>query len=153
MQKINFPESILFACSHNMIRSPMAEALMKSMFPDTIFADSCGLKAGCADGFVNMVMDELNIDTSQHRPKNFDDLEDESFDIIICFSEESFVRAKEFSAEKSMEVEYWPVFDAGLVSDSRDKRLAAYRLVRDTIKEKLEERFSEAFKALNAEKA
>ena len=137
------PDTVLFACTHNMIRSPMAEGLMKSLFPKTVFADSCGISAGVPDGFVINVMDELGIDMSSHQPKSFADLEDEYFDVIICFSPESYEVAKELAEGKSTEVEYWPVFDAALASDSREERLSAYRQVRELISQKLDERFQQ----------
>ena len=31
------PGSLLFACTHNMVRSPMAEAMMKARFAKRIF--------------------------------------------------------------------------------------------------------------------
>lgn len=135
------PGSILFACTHNMIRSPMAEAIMKQRFPNTVFVDSCGIHAGSADGFVTNVMQELGIDISGHTPKNFDDLEDEFFDMIICFSEDSRARAEEFAAGKAMEVEYWPVYDVALTSENQQLRLNAYRVVRDTIIKRIEASF------------
>lgn len=136
------PSAVLFACTHNMIRSPIAEGLMKSMFPNKVFADSCGINAGAPDGFVITVMNEVGIDMSAHQPKSFIDLEDEYFDLIVCFSAESYEIAKKFAQNKSIEVTYWPVFDAALASDVREERLAAYRKVRNLISEKLTHRFS-----------
>ena len=137
----SLPGAVLFACTHNMIRSPMAEGLMKAMFPGRVFADSCGLNAGAPDGFVFNVMNEIGIDLTNHQPKSFDDLEDEYFDLIICFSDVSFAMAEEIARNKSTEVEYWPVFDAALGSDNREERLKAYREVRDIISAKLKDRF------------
>ncbi len=135
------PGTILFACTHNMIRSPIAEGLTKAMFPNKVFVDSCGIHAGVPDGFVITVMEEMDIDMSGHVPKSFADLEDEYFDLIICFSSESHEIAKRLAEGKSTEVEYWPVFDAALASDVREERLAAYRQVRTVINEKLHARF------------
>ncbi len=135
------PGTILFACTHNMIRSPIAEGLTKVMFPNTVFVDSCGINAGVPDGFVITVMEEIGIDMSGHTPKSFADLEDEYFDLIICFSPESYEVATALAAGKSTEVEFWPVYDAALASDVREERLAAYRQVRGIISEKLNARF------------
>lgn len=139
--KTNQPSAVLFACTHNMIRSPMAEGLMKALFPNKVFADSCGIDAGSSDGFVITVMDEIGIDMSAHQPKSFADLDNEYFDLVICFSEESHQEALKITQDKATEVEYWPVFDAGLLSDKRDEQLTAYRQVRDIIAEKLKARF------------
>ncbi|XDZ65969.1 arsenate reductase ArsC [Alphaproteobacteria bacterium LSUCC0684] len=137
-----FPGTVLFACTHNMIRSPMAEGIMKQLYPNRVFVDSCGINAGSSDGFVIAVMQEIGIDMTGHEPKSFSDLDDEFFDLIICFSEDSYKVAAELARTRSTEVEYWPVFDAGLASDNREERLAAYRLVRDRIHELVRERFS-----------
>ena len=135
------PATILFACTHNMIRSPMAEALMKDKFGSRIFIDSCGITDGSPDGFAATVMDEIGIDLKAHQPKCFADLEDEYFDLIICFSDVSYAMAENIARNKSTEVEYWPVFDAALGSDNREERLQAYREVRDIIAAKLKDRF------------
>jgi protein-tyrosine-phosphatase len=135
------PGTVLFACTHNMIRSPIAEGLMKSLFPNKVYVDSCGINAGALDGFLISVMEEVGIDMSGHTPKSFNDLQDEYFDLIICFSEESYEIAQKFAEAKVTEVEYWPVFDAALTSNIREERLRAYREVRKLISDKLHERF------------
>lgn len=66
------PGAVLFACNHNRVRSPMAEALMKLMFGDRVFVDSCGLRLDDDDDpdpFAVAVMDELGADLSRHRSK------------------------------------------------------------------------------------
>ena len=136
------PRSVLFACTHNMIRSPMAEGIFKKRFKDDIFVDSCGIHAGVADNFTTLVMEEIEIDLSNHSPKNFDDLSDESFDLIICFSEDSYAVAQEFAHNKAIKVEHWPIYDVALTSEKHQVRLEAYRMVRNEIIRHLDERFS-----------
>ncbi|MEJ0066176.1 MAG: hypothetical protein WDM85_12785 [Caulobacteraceae bacterium] len=56
------PGAVLFACNHNRVRSPMAEGLMKLMFGDRVYVDSCGLRRDdedAPDPFAVVVMDEL----------------------------------------------------------------------------------------------
>ena len=38
------PQSVLFACDHNSIRSPMAEGLLKQHIGTSIFVQSAGVK-------------------------------------------------------------------------------------------------------------
>lgn len=139
--EISLPGAVLFACTHNMIRSPIAEGLMKSRFKSRVFVDSCGITAGTADGFVITVMAERGIDMQGHVPKSFDDLDDDFIDLIICFSEESYEIAKQRSRWAACRVEYWPVYDASLASGNRDARLDAYRRVRDTIDDLIRQHF------------
>ena len=39
------PSAVLFACNRNLVRSPMAQGLLRLMFGDRIYAESCGLRA------------------------------------------------------------------------------------------------------------
>ena len=75
MTRTNTPlPNILFACTHNKIRSPMAEALTKTMYPSRIaHIDSCGIDdgGGIGDGFTIAVMQEIGIDLLDHTPKSF----------------------------------------------------------------------------------
>ena len=136
------PSAILFACTHNIIRSPMAAGLMQRRFGRTIWVDSVGLRAGAeVDAFACAVMDEVGVDISRHRPKAFAALEDFNFDLIVSLSPEAHHRALEYTRTLALEAEYWPTFDPSLAQGSRDQRLDEYRRVRDAIDARLEARF------------
>lgn len=141
--KTSIPGRVLFACTHNSIRSPMAEALMRWLYPDAGFVDSCGItvRDEIGDGFTIAVMGELGLDVTSHEPRSFNPAEDKQADLIVCFSEASFERARSFVSGESGLVEYWPVYDPDLVAEGREARLGAYRRVRDRIRLLLEERF------------
>lgn len=135
------PGSVLFCCTHNSIRSPMAEAMLKYLHGKRIYVDSVGVRASEIDGFVVAVMDEIGIDLSKHRAKTFEDLEDTSFDLIISLSPEAQHSAVEMTRTMSCDVEYWPTMDPTVVEGSREDRLQAYREVRDTLMARIRERF------------
>jgi protein-tyrosine-phosphatase len=136
------PSAILFACSMNSVRSPMAEAITKHLNGQRIFVDSVGVKPGEHDPFVDAVMDEIGIDVSRHRVKTFDQLDDDYFDLIITLSPEAHHKALEMTRTMACEVEYWPTPDATAVDGSRDTRLDAYRQVRDILLKRITERFA-----------
>jgi protein-tyrosine-phosphatase len=135
------PSSVLFCCSQNSIRSPMAEALLKHLHGKRIFVDSVGVRASEIDGFAVAVMDEIGIDLARHRSKTFEDLEDTSFDLIISLSPEAQHSAVEMTRTMACDVEYWPTLDPSVVEGSREERLEAYRQVRDTLLARIRERF------------
>ncbi len=145
------PGAVLFCCNLNRVRSPMAEGLMKLWFGQAVYVDSCGLHTGtrrddlpfAADFFAVAVMDELGGDLSRHRPKNFNDLEDDSFDLVISLSPEAHHRAGEMARGRAIDVEYWPILDPTLVSGQRDVMLQAYRDVRDGLEKRIRARFGE----------
>jgi protein-tyrosine-phosphatase len=135
------PGSVLFCCTHNSIRSPMAEGILKYLHGKNIFVDSVGVRASEIDGFVVAVMDEIGIDMTKHRSKTFDDLEDTSFDLIISLSPEAQHSAVEMTRTMACEVEFWPTMDPSVIEGSREERLDAYRDVRDILMARIRERF------------
>ena len=134
------PSSVLFACSMNAVRSPMAEGLAKFILGRTIFVDSAGLNKQALDMFALTVMREIGVDIGEHRTKAFDDVEVESFDLIIALSPEAYERAKAFARTADVEVEYWPTNDPTASGDTREQRLDAYRDVRDQLRKRIRER-------------
>lgn len=135
------PGSVLFCCTFNSVRSPMAEGILKYLHGKRIFVDSVGVRTQEIDGFVVAVMDEIGIDMSKHRPKTFDDLEDTSFDLIISLSPEAQHKAVDMTRTMACDVEFWPTMDPSDVEGSREERLEVYRQVRDRLMERIRDRF------------
>jgi protein-tyrosine-phosphatase len=135
------PSAILFACSRNAVRSPMAEAVMKLLHGRSIYIDSAGVRAGETDPFMVAVLDEIGIDRTKHRAKSFDDLDDDYFDLIVTLSPEAHHRALEMTRTMACDVEYWPTADPTAVEGNRETRLDAYRAVRDGLIERIKARF------------
>ena len=139
------PGAVLFACTQNRVRSPMAAALMRRRFARTTFVDSCGLKPGDEiDPFAAAVLDELGLDAAAHHPKGFGDLEDTSFDVVVTLSPEAHHRALEWTRHMACEVEYWPTLDPTVAEGSREQRLEVYRQVRDGLDRRILARFGRA---------
>jgi protein-tyrosine-phosphatase len=137
----DLPGSVLFACTHNAIRSPMAEGLMKRYYGKRVYVDSVGVRARPVDPFAVAVMEEIGIDISRHRPKTFDDLEDTSFDMVITLSPEAQHKAVEMTRTMACEVVFWHTFDPTAVEGNRETVLAAYRAVRETLWKRIHDFF------------
>ena len=138
----DLPSAVLFACTMNSIRSPMAEGLLKFLHGDRIYVDSVGIRKSEINGFCVAVMDEIGIDMSQHKGKTFDGLEDSYFDLVIPLSPQAQHKAVEMTRVMACEVEFWNTFDPSLIeSDDRETILDAYRTVRDQLMEKIKARF------------
>ncbi|MDE0335234.1 MAG: arsenate reductase ArsC [Defluviicoccus sp.] len=135
--------SVLFACSENALRSPMAEAIAKHHFGSRIYVDSVGLREGEIDPFAVEVLAEVGIDASRHEPKKMDDLLDTSFDLIVSLSPEAHHRSIELTRTSAAEVEYWNTLDPSLVEGNRDMRLDAYRALRDFLTERIRARLAD----------
>src|SRR3546814_310160 len=135
------PVSVLFACTTNTVRSPMAAAILRHLHGQRIYVDSVGVRAGESDAFAQAIMDEAGLDISRHRPKSFDELEDTSFDLVVSLSPEAQHRAVELTRTMAVEVEYWSTFDPTAVWGSREQVIAAYRETRDSPMERIKRRF------------
>ncbi|MCY1550192.1 Arsenate reductase [compost metagenome] len=131
--------TVLFVCSMNSVRPPIAAALACQAFPGRIIARSVGVHGGKADQFVHEVMEEIGIDMSVHTPHILDELVANHFDLVITLSED----ALEAVARKGLEagaVESWIVPDPSLVEGSREVVLSAYRELRDSLRKRVRER-------------
>jgi protein-tyrosine-phosphatase len=135
------PGAVLFACSLNSVRSPMAEALMKHLLGTTIFVDSAGVQCTGLDPFVLEVVSEVGYERKEHHSKTLDELQDHAFDLIIALTPEARDRAEEVVKGEAVDVEYWPVEDPTLEGGSRAQRLDAYRRLRDDLIVRIKDRF------------
>lgn len=141
------PGSVLFACNLNTVRSVMAEAILKKLHGNRIYVDSAGVApAGEPDPFTAEVLREEGFAPSASGPKGFDDLDETSFDLIVALTPEARARAEELTRSSATDVEYWEVGDplAAPTGGNRDRRLAAYRELRDTLRRYIESRFGRA---------
>jgi len=137
----DLPGAVLFACSKNAVRSPMAEGLMRHLYGHKIYVASCGVRTEELDPFAVTVMEDLGIDISRHRPRSFEDLEDASFDLVISLSPEAHHRALELTRTMAIEAEYWPTLDPSGTTGNREQVLDAYRQVRDGLMKRIRGRF------------
>lgn len=137
------PGAILFACTQNAVRSPMAAAILRHLLGKFVYVESAGVRAGEPDPFAVEVMDEIGIEIGKYKPKRIEELEDSSFDLVITLSPEAQHRAVEMTRTAAIEIEYWPTMDPTAIEGSREQKLDAYRAVRDELMRKIRLRFEE----------
>ncbi|MEL6735710.1 MAG: low molecular weight phosphatase family protein [Pseudomonadota bacterium] len=135
------PKSVLFVCNHNIIRSPMAEALTRARYGNQMFVASAGVKTGTPDPFVDAVMEEAGIDLHERPPQALADLEDTWFDVIITLSPTAHHVALDMDHVEADEIGYWASADPTVAQGSREQKLDAYRDVRDRLLENIIARF------------
>ncbi|AYE85238.1 MAG: low molecular weight phosphatase family protein [Sulfitobacter sp.] len=143
------PQSVLFCCDHNAVRSPMAEGLMKKFYGTGTYVQSVGVKNDMEiDGFSIAVCSELDVQLDRHRSRSFDEMEEwgddlGSFDLIIALSPASQRRALELTRFYHLDVEYWPILDPTGLGESREAKLTQFRAARDQIVGRLIDRFGQ----------
>jgi protein-tyrosine-phosphatase len=133
--------AVLFACTMNAVRSPMAAVMLRHLTRGGIYIESAGVKAGDLDPLAVEVMGEIGLEIAKHKPRRFEDLEDGSFDLVVTLSPEAQHKAVELTRTAATRVEYWPTLDPTAVEGSREQRLVAYRAVRDQLMRRLKQRF------------
>ncbi|PHS28951.1 MAG: low molecular weight phosphatase family protein [Robiginitomaculum sp.] len=145
MSKKSKPNAVLFSCTMNSIRSPMAAALLRRRFGTAIGADSCGVYEGYLDPFMVQVMEEWGVDLADHEPKSFSDLSPSAFDLVIVLTRDAEENAQGFLKDSTVALEFW---DTPNPTDEmfgpRDLRIQAYRDCRNFLDKKIAERFGSA---------
>ncbi|WP_058246151.1 low molecular weight phosphatase family protein [Tropicibacter naphthalenivorans] len=146
----NLPQSVLFCCDHNAVRSPMAEGIMKNLCGTDTYVQSVGVVNDLEiDGFAIAVCEEIGVELSRHRSRSFEEMEESGetlsgFDVIVTLSPASQRRALELTRYYHLTVEYWPIMDPTGIGETREQKLNAYRQTRDQLMNKLREKWGES---------
>jgi len=120
---------------------------MKRFYGKTVYVQSAGVFSDLEiDGFAVAVCAEIGVELSRHRVRSFADLQEwgddlSGFDLVVALSPASQRQALEFTRYFHLDVEYWPILDPAGLGETREAKLAAYRLTRDQIRERMIARF------------
>jgi uncharacterized protein (UPF0262 family)/protein-tyrosine-phosphatase len=140
-ERVSELPTALFVCSMNSVRSPIAAALARKLFPGRLIARSAGVESGKVDGFVHEVMEEIGIDMSIHTPHTMDELVANHFDLVVTLSDDAPEAVERRGLEMGA-IEHWPVDDPTTVEGNREAVLSAYRTLRDTLQKQVRERLA-----------
>lgn len=120
---------------------------MKSFYGRAAYVQSAGVKNDMEiDGFAVAVAREIGIEISRHRVRSFEEMRDwgddlGGFDLVVALSPASQRQALELTRVYHLDVEYWPIMDPSGLAEEREAKLAAYRLTRDQIRDRMIARF------------
>ena len=126
---------VLILCTGNSARSQMAEGLLRHDAGDRFDVESAGTKPGKVRPEAIAVMKELGIDISGHRSKPVDEFAEREFDCVLTVCDNAKETCPVYAGHtrrlhRSFE-------DPAAVEGSEADRLAAFRRVRDQIREYL----------------
>ena len=127
----------------------MAEGIFKNLIGRKIFVQSAGVFDTLEiDGFTIKVCDEINVKLNGHRVRSLREMEKEggfigSFDLIIPLTKESSEEAFKYSTYSSVMIEDWIVDEPMKDENDINKTLCSYRITRDIIFDKINERFQD----------
>jgi arsenate reductase (thioredoxin) len=128
-------QKLLVLCTGNSARSQMAEGLLRRAAGDRFEVYSAGTKPTRVRPEAIAVMAEIGIDISGHRSKSVDEFAGQDLDCVITVCDNARETCPVFPA-KAQRL-HWPFEDPAAVEGSDNRRMAAFRAVRDQIREKI----------------
>ena len=132
--------SVLFVCTHNSARSQMAEGLLRDRYGDQYDVYSAGTERTHVRPLATAVMEEVNVDLSDHHSKMIDDLGDRTFDVVVTVCDAAreacpYLPAEEENLHRSFE-------DPSSAQGTDEERRAVFRRVRDALADWIDETFA-----------
>ena len=126
---------ILILCTGNSTRSQIAEGLLRHEAGDRFEVESAGTKPSHVRPEAIAAMKELDIDISGHRSKSVDEFTGQHFDYVLTVCDNAkescpIFPGKAVTIHQSFE-------DPAALQGSEEERLAAFRRVRDELREYL----------------
>jgi len=131
---------VLFTCVHNSARSQIAEAFLRNIGGERFRADSAGLEPGEINPLAVEVMKEIGIDISCNKTKSVFDLyiKDRLFRYVIAVCDEAALQHCPLFPGFAVRLS-WPFEDPSSFTGTHEERLDRTRMVRDQIKQRVEE--------------
>jgi arsenate reductase (thioredoxin) len=126
---------VLFLCTHNSARSQMAEGFLRALAGDRFEAGSAGTEKTSVNPLAIRVMAELGIDLGGHTSKLYVDVAPEAWDFVITVCDDANERCPWVPG--SVERLHWSFPDPSRATGTEEQRLAAFRRVRDQIRDRL----------------
>ena len=140
---------VLFICSHNSARSQMAQGWLNHLAGDRFEAESAGFEAGTIKSAAVQAMAEVGIDIAHHTTKTSLDLFGQGrhfgYIVNVCDKETTLERCPTHPGFGSERLDW--SFPAPTLPDdaSEGAKLEKMRVVRDTLREKIEQWLAATF--------
>ncbi|MEL6235871.1 MAG: low molecular weight phosphatase family protein [Pseudomonadota bacterium] len=137
------PGSVLFCCDHNALRSPMAEGIAKMICGPGTYIQSAGVVHDVEiDAVAVAVCAEIGVMLTRHQVRSFEEMAArgetlEGFDLIVALSAEAARHARLLADA----VEEWEIPPPVYPDGPGDAVLAAYRVTRDRLRDRIGARF------------
>jgi arsenate reductase len=126
---------ILILCTGNSARSQMAEGLLREIGQGRFEVFSAGTKPSHVRPEAIAVMAELGIDLSSHTSKGVEQFLNQPLDLVITVCGHAEETCPPFPG--SIRRLHWPFEDPAAVQGSEETRLAAFRKIRDQLRDRI----------------
>ncbi len=125
-------KQVLILCTGNSARSQMAEGLLRSDAGDRFTVESAGTKPSTVRPEAIAVMKEVGIDITSHRSKHVDEFAGQDFDYVLTVCDNAKESCPVFFGKATRL--HHSFNDPAAVEGSEEKRLSAFRTVRDELR-------------------
>jgi arsenate reductase len=126
---------VLFLCTHNSARSQMAEGLLRHLAGDRYETFSAGTEQTRVHPLAIEAMREIGVDIRGQASKTLDAFAGERFDYVITVCDRANESCPLFPGDT--ERIHWSFDDPSAATGSDEQRLAAFRRIRDEIRQRL----------------
>jgi arsenate reductase len=128
-------KSILVLCSRNSVRSQLAEAYLKFYSGHKADISSAGIKEMGIHPYTIQVMEEDNLDLSEHYSKSFKVFKNRKFDILVTVCDEAYKNLPR-SIKKKDHI-HLSIPDPDAFEGTDEEKLNFFRTTRDQIKKEM----------------
>jgi arsenate reductase (thioredoxin) len=133
-------KTVLFVCTRNSARSPMAEALLNRLHGDRYRAYSAGIEPREVNPFAVRAMAEVGINLASHRPSRAEDFQEQPIDLVVTLCDGAAQACPLFLG--AAETRHRDFADPAAVAGSDGEKMAAFRFARDAIRAWIEKEFA-----------
>lgn len=128
------PRHILFLCVANSARSQMAEGIARFLAPRGVTVSSAGSNPSSVNPLAVQALREIGIDISAQRSKSVETIDPANVDAVVTLCAEEICPV---FPGKAMHL-HWGMPDPAAASGSEERKLEAFRRVRDELRRRLE---------------
>ena len=132
---MQYPVRVLFLCTGNSARSQMAEGFLRSAGGEDFTVYSAGTHPSQIQPLAIAAMSEVGVDISAQRSKDLQEFIDQEFDYIITVCDKARDNCPTFPGDN--ERIHWSFEDPAQVEGDEEMRLAAFRRVRNEIRNRI----------------
>lgn len=123
---------VLILCTGNSARSQMAEGLLRHDAGERFDVESAGTKPSIVRPEAIAALKEVGIDITSHRSKHVDEFTEQTFDFVLTVCDNAKESCPVFFGKAARL--HHSFNDPAAVEGSEEKRMSAFRTVRDEIR-------------------
>ena len=128
-------KKVLFLCTGNSCRSQMAEGWLRHLAGDQFDVVSAGTHPVGLNPYAVEVMQEVNVDISNHASERVDPYLEQRFDYVITVCDRAQENCPIFPGASSML--HWSFDDPAKAKGTFEQQIDVFRKIRDEIAERI----------------